>query len=110
MKLLLDENLSYRLVSALQPMFPGSVHVRDVKLERADDAAVWAFARDGGYTIVSKDADFHQLSFLHGPPPKVVLLRMGNCTTDHVLAALCRHAENLRTFEADPEAALLMVS
>lgn len=110
MKLLLDENLSYRLVTAIQSTYPGSIHVRDVKLERADDAHVWAFAREHGYVIVSKDADFHQLSFLHGSPPKVVWLRLGNCTSDQVLAALLRRAEDLRRFEQTAEAAFLVIS
>jgi predicted nuclease of predicted toxin-antitoxin system len=71
-KLLLDENLSPRLVGSLSDVFPGSVHVRDFGLARADDAAIWDYARDHDLTIVSKDSDFHQVSFLRGPPPEVV--------------------------------------
>lgn len=64
MKLLFDENLPPRLVAGLSDVFPGSVHVRDVGLSRATDAAIWGYARDHGLTIVSKDSDFHQVSFL----------------------------------------------
>ena len=39
MKLLFDENISPRLVAGLSDVFPGSVHVRDVGLARATDAA-----------------------------------------------------------------------
>jgi predicted nuclease of predicted toxin-antitoxin system len=60
--------------------------VRDVGLARADDAAVWAFAREGGFTIVTKDGDFHQMSFVRGAPPKVIWMRVGNCSTDQMLA------------------------
>ena len=110
MKLLLDQNLSHRLVAALQSEFPGSTHVRELNLELADDAAIWEFARGHGYTIVSKDADFHQRSFVYGQPPKVVWLRVGNCTTEQVVATLRRHADNLRPFAQDEESAFLVVS
>ncbi|MFH1109615.1 MAG: DUF5615 family PIN-like protein [Planctomycetota bacterium] len=110
MKLLLDENLSHRLLAAIQSDFPDSVHVRDVGLEHADDATIWAFAREHRYTILSKDADFHQRSFLYGQPPKVVWLRVGNFTTEQVLAILRRHLDDLRQFDQNQEAAFLVVS
>ena len=88
MKLLFDENISPRLVAALSDVFPGSVHVRDVGLVRATDAAIWAYARDRGLTILSKDSDFHQVSFLRGPPPKVIWIRRGNCSTVDIEALL----------------------
>ena len=110
MKLLLDQNLSHRLVAALQLAFPGSTHVRDLNLERADDAAIWQFALKHGYCIVSKDADFHQRSFVYGQPPKVVWLRVGNCTTEQVAATLRRHVGDLRAFEHDQESAFLILS
>lgn len=110
MKLLLDQNLSHRLVAALQSEFPGSTHVRELNLELADDAAIWEFARAHGYTIVSKDADFHQRSFVYGQPPKVVWLRVGNCTTEQVAATLRRRVEDLLAFAQDGESTFLIVS
>ena len=110
MKLLLDENLSHRLVSAVQTDFPGSAHVRELGLQSADDATIWSFAKEHGYTIVSKDSDFHQRSFLYGHPPKVVWLRLGNGTTAQIQAALKRHSEDLHSFELDEEAAFIIVS
>ncbi len=71
-KLLFDEDLSPRLVADLAHEFPDSLHVRDIGLERAMDEAVWDYARDNGLVIVWRDADFHQLSFLFGHPPKVI--------------------------------------
>ena len=88
MKLLLDENLSRRIVPALQDAFPGSTQVILVGLERVDDRAVWEYARAHGYVIVTKDDDFVRLQSLLGDPPKVILLRLGNCTTQQVLDAL----------------------
>jgi predicted nuclease of predicted toxin-antitoxin system len=81
MKLLFDHNLSYKLVGRLADLFPDSVHIRNVYLHTVDDRTVWEHARANGFAIVSKDEDFHQLSFLYGAPPKVVWVRLGNCTT-----------------------------
>jgi len=108
-RLLLDQNLSHRLVADLQDLFPGSAHLRDVGLARADDAAVWTYARDGGFAIISKDSDFNQMSFLYGAPPKVVWLRAGNCTTDQVLALILRDALAIAEFVDHAEEALLVV-
>lgn len=66
MKLLFDQNLSRRLVSELDDFFPGSVHVTSVGLDIAEDRAIWEFATTNEFTIVSKDSDFRQLSFLYG--------------------------------------------
>jgi len=109
-KLLLDQNLSPRLVSSLEPHFPGTLHVRHAGLARADDDAIWKFARNGGFIIVSKDADFHQLSFLHGHPPKVIWLRVGNRTSDEVLAILLRSHDHIAFFDANEDAAFLSLS
>lgn len=77
MKLLFDENLSHKLVQLLEDLFPNSIHVREVGLKAADDPLVWEYAKDNGLILVSKDADMHQRSFLFGPPPKVVWVRLG---------------------------------
>ena len=72
MRFLLDQNLSPRLLADLADLYPGSTHVRDVGLATADDNAVWRYAAEYGLTIVSKDADFHERSFVLGHPPKVI--------------------------------------
>lgn len=84
MKLLFDQNPSHRLIGSLWDLFPGSTHVRDLGMSRADDHAIWDFAETGNFTIMSKDGDFHQLAMLRGAPPKVVWLRVGNAATDEV--------------------------
>ncbi|MFB2979897.1 DUF5615 family PIN-like protein [Microseira sp. BLCC-F43] len=80
MKLLLfDQNLSPRLVDRLADIYPGSVHVDAIGLPTAPDREVWEFARQYDYIIVTKDADFSELSLLLGFPPKVIWIRRGNC-------------------------------
>ena len=66
-------------------LYPGSVHVSEVGLAASPDRAIWAHARDHGLVIVTKDENFHRLSVLLGPPPKVML---GNCSTDDVVRLL----------------------
>ena len=109
MKLLLDENLSPDLVQEISADFPGSAHVRDLGLESATDQAVWERARTNGYTLVSKDSDFRQMSFLFGAPPEVVWVRLGNCTTAEILALLRNRRAALQSFSEDPEAAFLVL-
>ena len=101
MKLLLDQNLSSRLVQALQDLYPGSAHVKDVGLESADDAAVWEYAKEYGFVITSKDFDFWQFSFEFGQPPKVVWIQLGNCTTSEVEDALRSRHNDLTAFNED---------
>ena len=108
-KLLLDENLSYRLAAQLEPTFPGTRHVDSVGLHAQADAKIWAFARDHGFTIVSKDDDFRQLSFLHGPPPKVVWLAAGNAPTDAILRALNDRRSSIEAFVRNDEESLLIL-
>ena len=109
MRSLSDQNLVARLVADLRDLFPGSVHVRDLAMASAADEAVWSYALVHGLVIVSKDADFHQRSFLSGPPPKVVWVRLGNCTTEQIAALLRREAATLRSFGEDPETAFLAI-
>jgi predicted nuclease of predicted toxin-antitoxin system len=75
-KLLLDENLSDRVVLQILDLYPGSIHVKSHGLIHSGDIQIWSFAQQHGYTIVSKDADFHQRSLLFGHPPKLVFLRV----------------------------------
>ena len=109
MKLLFDHNLSYKLVACLADLFPDSEHVRNVNLHEADDRRLWEYARAHGFAIVSKDEDFHQLSFLYGAPPKVVWVRLGNCTTADIEQALRRQQIDLLNFDANEEGAFLII-
>lgn len=110
MKLLFDQNLSWRLGRALADLYPDSIHVRDVGLAAADDAVVWSYAMAHDLTIVSKDADFHQRSFLHGAPPRVIWIRRGNCSTDEIIQLLRIRKRAIAAFERDPEASFLALT
>ena len=95
-RLLFDENLSSRLVAAVGDIYADSAHVADLGLLGAPDRDVWAQAPAAGFVLVTKDEDFHRLSVLLGPPPKVIWIRLGNCATADV-ARLLRSSRGHRT-------------
>lgn len=109
MKLLLDENLSRRLLKRLANHFPGSRHVVDLGLQGASDLSIWIAAREGDFVLVSKDDDFLHLALVRGAPPKVVILNIGNASTDAIVERLLDQQLALEAFNAEPSTALLVV-
>lgn len=101
MRLLFDQNLSRALVRRLADLFPDSSHVTDAGLDRATDAAVWTWARDRGLTLITRDRDFESTSQFPGPPPKCVLLIVGNASTDDIEHLVRQAAVEVDAFEHD---------
>jgi predicted nuclease of predicted toxin-antitoxin system len=99
MKLLFDHNLSPRLVDRLADMYPNSQHLFLISLDQADDLTVWEYARQSGFTVVTRDADFNELSILRGFPPKVIWIRYGNCSTRQIEEILRSHVEDIQAFD-----------
>ena len=110
MKLLFDENLSPKLASVLHDVFPGSLHVHDVGLGGASDSDVWAFARQNGLVIVTKDVDFQDLSVLLGAPPKLICIRRGNCSTDEIAMMLRSARDAVASLVANADLAMLTLT
>ncbi len=110
MKLLLDENLSPKLPRLLATIFPNSAHVRECGLLGKTDGDLWDYARVNGFTIVSKDSDFQQRSLLHGHPPKLVWLRVGNCTRQRLVQLITSHEADIRALGLDPFESVLVLS
>jgi predicted nuclease of predicted toxin-antitoxin system len=91
MKLLLDENLSRRIVPFLQTAFPGSTQIALLGLESASDSEIWQYAKDHGFVIVSRDSDFQERSLVSGHPPQVIWLKIPNRSKTVVLNILLGH-------------------
>ena len=106
-RLLFDEQLSEALVREVGVVFSGSLHVRLLNRGGAPDTDVSKLAREHDCVLVTKDGDFHRLSLLHGAPPKVVWLRVGNCATTEIVRLLTAHAEDIRRFETRSDASVL---
>jgi predicted nuclease of predicted toxin-antitoxin system len=93
----------------MRDVYPGASHVRDFALQQADDEVVWEFARNNGFTITSKDSDFHHLSFVRGAPPRVIWLDLGNCSTEEIEDVLRANVVRVIAFHRDPDSAFLVL-
>lgn len=109
MKLLLDENLSDKIVPQILDLFPNSAQLKQHALLQADDTLIWSFAQQQGFTLISKDSDFHQRSLVFGHPPKFVFLRVGNCPTRRIVELIRHHTALLSAFDADQNASVLVL-
>jgi predicted nuclease of predicted toxin-antitoxin system len=102
MKLLLDQNISFRIASKIQDLFPGSKQVRDLGLENSKDSFLWNYANENNYCIVTFDGDFYDLGLIKGSSPKVIWLRLGNTSTQNIEIVLRKNYELIKTFLTDP--------
>jgi len=107
MKLLLDQNLSPRLVRRLADLYPNSTHVTVVGLDRSLDKEVWNYARQHDYLIVTKDVDFSEFSLLQGFPPKVIWIRRGNCSTRDIEIILRENFNSIKAMNEDASSGIL---
>jgi predicted nuclease of predicted toxin-antitoxin system len=109
MRLLLDQNLSHRLLGALDDLFPGSLHVRLLDLAEADDLTIWNYAKAHNLVIVTQDSDYSDWNKLRGAPPKIVWLRCGNTSADQMHFKLRKAAELIRTLDTNPNVEVVEV-
>lgn len=110
MKLLLDENTSYRILKLIEGHFPGSVHINSVGVPLRSDRAIWKYAREQDFVIITFDSDFVQLAALHGAPPYIVLLELRNPDYKEVAQVLIERRSAIEAFVTDrsKEAAAVM--
>jgi predicted nuclease of predicted toxin-antitoxin system len=109
-KLLLDENLSARIIHTIVDLYPNSEHVKTLGLINTDDALIWEYAKINTFVIVSKDSDFHQRSLLYGHPPKFIYLRIGNCPTSKITQILRDNLDVIVQFENSETESLLVLA
>jgi len=98
MKLLFDQNISFRIVKRISDLVPDCVHVKELGLVNATDHEIWSYAKAYNYAIVTFDTDFYNISLFKGNPPKVIWLRTGNLTTQHVEELIRSKFETIREF------------
>lgn len=109
MKLLLDENLSDRIINRIIDLYPDSEHVKTLALTNTDDAIIWEYAKVNGFIIISKDSDFHQRSLLYGHPPKFIYLRIGNCSTPKIIEILRNSFDTIIQFDNNRVESILVL-
>src|SRR5947209_284386 len=109
MKLLFDQNLSFRLCARLSDLFPESSQVRQLGLDRATDREIWDYARSNEFTIVSQDSDFANLSALLGSPPNIIWLRCGNQPTSDIEELLRDNVQAISALDTSPAQSILEI-
>lgn len=98
MKLLFDQNISFRIVRKIQDEFPQTCQVRQVGLENVKDIQIWEYAKENDFVIVTFDADFYDFALVKGIPPKIIWLRTGNTTTQNIEKILRDKKEMIQEF------------
>ena len=98
MKLLFDQNISFRLVKRIIDLFPESKQVRELGLENSTDFEIFEYAKRNDFTIVTFDSDFCDLNIIKGFPPKIIWLRTGNTTTANIERLLRNKQELIELF------------
>lgn len=101
MKLLLDEKVSRRIMPLLVTDYPDTTQVALLGLERASDGEIWQYAKANDFAIVTKDADFYDMSLVLGSPPKVIWLKGGNVTKAEVARVLLDNRESIEVAIGD---------
>ena len=109
MKLLLDENLSRRIVPFVRDAYPGSTQVALLSLERSDDKTIRQYAIDNGFVIVTKDADFYEMNTLYGQPPKIIWLKTGNQPKTAVIKILQDYQQRIEQTLIDDNKACIEI-
>jgi len=102
MKLLFDQNISFRVLKRLEEYFPGSVQVKDLGLENFSDIKIWNYAKEHNFSIVTFDSDIFDLSNLFGHPPKIIWLRTGNRRTNEIAELLISKSDIILDFISNP--------
>jgi predicted nuclease of predicted toxin-antitoxin system len=103
MKLLFDQNISYRIVAKLSDCYPDCKQIRELGLTNAEDVDIWDYARKNNFVVVTFDADFYDIGLINGCPPKIVWLRTGNLTTNQIANSLRKNQMQISDFCSQPE-------
>jgi len=103
MRLLFDQNISYRIVPKLSDCYPDCKQVRQLGLTDAEDIDIWDYARKNDCVIVTFDADFYDIGLINGCPPKIIWLRTGNVTTNKIANLLRENLIQISDFYSQPQ-------
>ena len=103
MRLLFDQNISFRILKKLPESFNDCVQLNQVGLQNCSDSDIWQYAHDNNYVIVTFDSDFYDISLLNSSPPKIIWLKTGNLTTREIADLLISNETSIKEFISNPE-------
>lgn len=109
-RLLLDQNLSFKISKGIKDIFPETKHVSDLKLDNSFDIDIWNYCKNNNYCIVTFDSDFIDISVLNGFPPKIIWLRIGNSSTDNIVQIIKNNYLVIKDFLLSTENAYLEIN
>ena len=90
MKFLVDNQLPPALARFLSDdLGVHAVHVQDLKLAKASDKELWAYASEQGFIVISKDGDFAAL-YSRTQTAKLLWVRIQNCRRVELLSVFRR--------------------
>lgn len=98
MRLLFDQNISFRVAKRLIDLFPDCKHVSDCGLLDCEDPVIWNYAQKYDYSIVTFDSDFYDISVISGHPPKIIWIRTGNLTTKDIVMLMKHNKDSIERF------------
>jgi predicted nuclease of predicted toxin-antitoxin system len=110
MKLLFDQNISFRILKKISETYSGSSHVKIEGLKNASDLEIWEYAKLHQFIIVTQDSDFNDIFFLKGFPPKILWFRTGNLPTDELSFILQNQQSDILDFGNNDELGCLEFS
>jgi len=109
-RLLLDQNLSFKISKGIKDIFPDTKHVSDLNLIGSNDLDIWNYAKNNNYCIVTFDSDFIDISVLNGFPPKIIWLRIGNSSTNNIIQIIKNNHLVIKEFLLSTENAYLEIN
>ena len=99
MKILLDANLSWRLIKKLSPYFDEVLHSSNLPYNQPiKDLEIWDFTKKEKFNSITQDDDFEKILFLKGAPPKIIFLKTFNSNTQTLADILISNIDNIKTF------------
>lgn len=100
MKLLIDENISWRILKPLHKFYPDTIHVNRTNIvQPSKDTLIWEYAKKNNFIIVTNDEDFIDLLTLKGFPPKIILFKTGNQSTEYLIQKLVAYKQAIIELE-----------
>ena len=103
MRLLFDQNISFRITKKLKSYFPDCKHVSDCGLTDCNDLDIWEFSQKNDFAIVTFDSDFYEISLIKGYPPKIIWIRLSNLTTTQIAELIIKNKESILEFLSKEE-------